>query len=160
MRQHCGLTSIRCHFEWRHPPSSFPFSQTHTHTFVPPPPSDDLLLWHCAADALALARPFSSGWKGRGGGVTGLRMGGGGGRRRLRGKAHTFLSRIMLLPPLEEKWPCNLALHIQDGCIFSLFWGGWGSKEKRKGASFKCNKQHYCETYPEERWYMIVYHFR
>lgn len=37
MRQHCGLTSIRCHFEWRHPPSPFPFSQTHTH-FCPSSP--------------------------------------------------------------------------------------------------------------------------
>jgi len=31
MRQHCGLTSIRCHFEWRHSPSPFPFS-FHKHT--------------------------------------------------------------------------------------------------------------------------------
>ncbi len=159
MRQHCGLTSIRCHFEWRHPPSSFPFSQTHTHFRPSSPfrwPTALALCCRCACfgPALFLWMKGTRRWS------DGASDGRGGGRRRLRGKADTFLSRIMLLPPLEEKWPCNLALHIQDGCIFSLFWGGWGSKEKRKGASFKCNKQHYCETYPEERWYMIVYHFR
>ncbi len=133
MRQHCGLTSIRCHFEWRHPPSSFPFSQTHTHTLSSLLP---LQMTYCSGTVLQMRllwpgpfpldeRDAAVEWRGFGWA--------GGGRRRLRGKADTFLSRIMLLPPLEEKWPCNLPLHIQDGCIFSLFWGGWGSKEKGRG---------------------------
>lgn len=137
MRHHCGPTSIRCHFEWRHPPSPF---QTHMR---PSSPSDDLLLWHCAADALLSAcigpalflwmkemRRWSDGasaeW---------------GWRRWLWGKADTFLSQIILLPQLEEKWPCSPStLHFQDGCFFLSYYevngnvteGGIGTKKKLK----------------------------
>ncbi len=153
MRPHCGLTSIRCHFEWRRPPPLFLF--TNTHTFFPPPPSDDLLLWHCAADVLALARPFSSGWKRHGGGVTGLRMGG------VKGEGWHIPQPDHVTTSARGKMAMQPCSAYSEWVHFLSFWGGWG-EEKRKGASFKCkcNKQHYCELYPEERWYLIVCRFR
>lgn len=110
----------------------FPFF-TNTHTHVPPPPSDDLLLWHCAADALA--RPGLFPLDESCGGVTGV----GEGRRRLRGKADTFLSQIMLLPPLEKKMAILTLFRIfrMDAFSFISYLRGKGVKGKK---AFKCDK--------------------
>lgn len=134
MRQYCGLTSIRCHFEWRHPPPptfSF-FTNTHTHTHLSLLP---LQMTYCSGTALHmsfLGPALFLCMKGTRRWSDGASDGRGEGRKRLRGKADTFLSQIMLLPPLEEKWPFNLVLHIQDGCIFfSFLFEGDGGRRKK-----------------------------
>lgn len=91
------------------------------------------------------------------------------GRRWLRGKADTFLSRIMLLPQLErKKWPYSLAaLHIQDGCIFFFEGDGNGGcqKKKKNVASFKMWWAPWLLTVSRgetDIWwiYMIAWYFR